>query len=1208
MTPTAEQQAVIHAPLDCHIKVEATAGSGKSTTMVERVDYLIRVKGISPSVIRVVMYNTKAAEQFRAKLEKKGLTAVTTTTFHALALHIVNWATERNLLPRLTLLSDEREVKQLLRQAIRTVEAATKPPKLTGKGSRKNQLPDLPKLDEDMATHSITTWKAMLTMPEHAKHTTEHRYVMVYEEFEKLRAQRKARTFDDLITDAITLLLSSPVAQASHVDQIEHLIIDEFQDVNFARLIMMNLLAGNRAKVTVVGDASQCQPPGSWVDIQGGGKVAIENLDPLQHKLISFSPSQSAVLGHQEGFGFSKRERAYAGPMYTLSVGDTNTKCTPEHLWLTSFNEARGRDLHVTYLMRKGSKFRVGQCALWRKAPSKSGVAFGPIIRAQNEGAEGLWILGVYSSALEAQTQEQIISCRFGLPTTCFHSEGRRTNQDTIDLIFQGLGDLGEQARLCLATFKRAVDFPFWTPQKQKVYATFGLFGRIFETCNLLPECMSVPVPRKGRAFEWVPFTLTQAHYEGQVYSLEVEQNPYYVVDGIITHNCHPPGTQVLTTQGEVPIEELKPGHKLVSYNRLEKTVCGRRYGYDFELGSRPYEGPLTTVHVGAHALAATPEHKWTVRIPKDVDSKDWYALYMMRKGSSWRLGECSVFYSNQGKPYGFGPSARARAEEADDLWVLKLYPTKSQVMAAEQILSCQYGIPTVIFQDPKQAAIFEALPNTEEAGLRCLEAFGRSPDFPLWSKKSGEINSQTGRKEGNQHTGRRAPITVMTCNLLPEIMVLPVPSQGLKYTWESFTLSTAPYKGPVFSLDVKPHHHYIANGIVTQNCLFEFLGARASFIESGFADMFNHHPHRTYPLSGSFRFGPQLARFAWNVIRNNEGAQSVVAARPQQHTEVTIVTEKDGGIRFVLNLLPHLIGLGAKMDEIVVLVRNRNQSHELQSVLLQAKVPFYLEGSIPLLDTLPVQTMLAYLRLVRDLNVKLTTERVQDLVTVCNRPSRYLKHSILEALGSRCVRAGLTLADLLKNVDAFIAAGGQAFTARGLKELHGLLRVSAMPTAWQGAKQLKDRVDFEAWLKDFLPPIQVEADLDLLTLFTEMLSEAKVAWPDLDAWVKAFDSRQGHPVEECLRITTIYRVKGLEWRFVIMPDVNEGYMPDLRGGTDLCLNTENADRSFEPTDILVSERRVFYVGITRAIDHLFLFTSTRRSSRFLKEALEDEV
>ncbi len=70
---TAEQQQVVQHPIGNHARVLAVAGSGKSITLAYRIKHLVTDESVTPSSIRVLMFNALARKQFRNHLHRVGL-------------------------------------------------------------------------------------------------------------------------------------------------------------------------------------------------------------------------------------------------------------------------------------------------------------------------------------------------------------------------------------------------------------------------------------------------------------------------------------------------------------------------------------------------------------------------------------------------------------------------------------------------------------------------------------------------------------------------------------------------------------------------------------------------------------------------------------------------------------------------------------------------------------------------------------------------------------------------------------------------------------------------------------------------------------------------------------------------------------------------------------------------------------------------------
>lgn len=244
MNLTTEQEAIIHHPLGRHARVLAVAGSGKTTTMVYRIKYLVEELQQDPARIRVVMFNKLAREQFEQKLNEEILDTrkrPKILTFHALAFSLRKSAERSGLMPQYKdLWTGDREELALV-CIHRAIDSLV----------REQQLMD--EVDPQVALDTIGLWKASLIPPERAGHRTNPDLPLVYRRFEELREQARALTFDDFVPKAMELL----EIRRQFTNQLDHLIVDEYQDINYGQQQLIRLLAGTRADVMVVGDDDQ---------------------------------------------------------------------------------------------------------------------------------------------------------------------------------------------------------------------------------------------------------------------------------------------------------------------------------------------------------------------------------------------------------------------------------------------------------------------------------------------------------------------------------------------------------------------------------------------------------------------------------------------------------------------------------------------------------------------------------------------------------------------------------------------------------------------------------------------------------------------------------------------------------------------------------------------------------------------------------------
>jgi len=247
---TKEQQAVVYHPLGRHARVLAVAGSGKTTTMVHRVKHLVMDLGVPPSKICILMFNKLARFQFKEKLDALQIPAhlqPQVNTFHSFSFHILGQLIAKGLLPGTTQIwvGDKEEM------ARRTVHAA-----IQALEQRNGMASDDSGLDVDEVMEAISLWKGSLIPPDRAGYRGNPLIPLVYAEFEELRLQRSALTFDDFVPMAIGALENETSLQDQWC-RYEYVIVDEYQDVNYGQQRLIELVAGSGADIMVVGDDDQ---------------------------------------------------------------------------------------------------------------------------------------------------------------------------------------------------------------------------------------------------------------------------------------------------------------------------------------------------------------------------------------------------------------------------------------------------------------------------------------------------------------------------------------------------------------------------------------------------------------------------------------------------------------------------------------------------------------------------------------------------------------------------------------------------------------------------------------------------------------------------------------------------------------------------------------------------------------------------------------
>ena len=246
---TSEQKAVINHPIGYHARVLAVAGSGKTTTMAYRIQHLIQDVHINPASIRVLMFNRLARYQFIERLKEIGLSKSSqpnVQTFHAFSGQFISSLVSKNKIPGdLNYWVNDKE--ELIR--ITVLNAINK--------LEKEGLLQESEVDPDIAMQAISLWKGSLIPPDRAGFKENIKIPLVYREYEKIRNEKHAITFDDFIPIVIGHLQNDAETRADWNGRAQNIIVDEYQDVNYGQQRLIELLAGDHADIMVIGDDDQ---------------------------------------------------------------------------------------------------------------------------------------------------------------------------------------------------------------------------------------------------------------------------------------------------------------------------------------------------------------------------------------------------------------------------------------------------------------------------------------------------------------------------------------------------------------------------------------------------------------------------------------------------------------------------------------------------------------------------------------------------------------------------------------------------------------------------------------------------------------------------------------------------------------------------------------------------------------------------------------
>ncbi|HDR7310627.1 DNA helicase PcrA [Bacillus cytotoxicus] len=311
--------------------------------------------------------------------------------------------------------------------------------------------------------------------------------------------------------------------------------------------------------------------------------------------------------------------------------------------------------------------------------------------------------------------------------------------------------------------------------------------------------------------------------------------------------------------------------------------------------------------------------------------------------------------------------------------------------------------------------------------------------------------------------------------------------------------------------------------------------------------------------------------------------------------------TEKDEAY-FVAKKIRDEVQMGnRKYTDFAVLYRTNAQSRMVEEIFLKSNIPYKIVGGIKFYDRKEIKDILAYLRLIANPDDEISFARI------INVPKRGIGATSIDKIINYGVQNGISLTTVLDEIEH---VGVSAKVTKAVKEFAGLLHNWVNMQEYLSVTELVEEVIEKTGYRDMLKnerTLESEGRLENLDEFLsvtqtfESQSEDKslVAFLTDLALVADIDRVDEDPTagEEVI-LMTMHSAKGLEFPVVFIIGLEEGVFPHTR--------------SLMEEDEMQEERRLAYVGITRAEEELYLSNAQMRTlfgrtnmnaaSRFISE------
>ena len=353
--------------------------------------------------------------------------------------------------------------------------------------------------------------------------------------------------------------------------------------------------------------------------------------------------------------------------------------------------------------------------------------------------------------------------------------------------------------------------------------------------------------------------------------------------------------------------------------------------------------------------------------------------------------------------------------------------------------------------------------------------------------------------------------------------------------------------------------------------------------------------------LEQNYRCTGNILSIANAVIKNNE-----VKYKKELWTENDIGSipkffsaddEYDEG-RYIVEQINHLKREEYyKYSDFAILYRMNTQSRALEDILRREDIPYKIIGGLKFYERKEIKDIISYLRLINNTSDNLALKRI------INEPKRGIGKTSLDNISNLSEQTGVSMYEIIKNAQDYGLTRVYANSREFITVIEDLISKKEQYTISELVKRTLNQTGYTKALQDedtLEAENRIENLEEFLTVAIEF--EEQEAENDLSSFLEGItlssDIDGMEEDQDSVVLMTLHSAKGLEFPVVFLVGMEEGIFPGYKSIS-------------EPKE-LEEERRLCYVGITRAKDHLYITCSKRRTifgstscnavSRFVKE------
>ncbi|MDC0535495.1 DNA helicase II [Francisellaceae bacterium] len=385
---------------------------------------------------------------------------------------------------------------------------------------------------------------------------------------------------------------------------------------------------------------------------------------------------------------------------------------------------------------------------------------------------------------------------------------------------------------------------------------------------------------------------------------------------------------------------------------------------------------------------------------------------------------------------------------------------------------------------------------------------------------------------------------------------------------------------------------------------IYGWRGAKVENVQQ-FTEELN--PVNIIRLEQNYRSTQNILDAANAVIQNNPNRMGKTLwtdiAAGEKIDIYDAINERDEAA-FIVKQIKKALDINISADKVAILYRSNAQSRVLEEALLTEKIPYKIYGGLRFFDRAEIKDTLAYLRLLESKADNLAFERIINVpargigAKSLDKVREYaITHQYpfwqaakdvidLKLLTPKPLKALSGFLELIEDISIKVTDLPLGEKVKQVIELSGLVDYFQQDKFEKSAQKIENLQELVTAATDFTAPLDQSNDTDLLQEFLAL------------AVLESGEKQNDKPDEPSVQLMTLHSAKGLEFPYVFISGFEDGLFPSAR--------------SIESDSRLAEERRLCYVGMTRAMQkltithakvrHQYGTANYQMPSRFLKE------